>query len=310
MSDLMNVSSNPHIRSKVSTDKIMLCVILALMPATGFGIYNFGIRALYVVLISIASCVLTELIFELITKKEITITDLSAVVTGLLLGLNLPVNVPFYLPVLGGIFAIFVVKMLFGGIGQNFMNPALAGRCFLVISFPAAMTNFTCDAYTGATPLTMLKNGEQFNALDMVIGRTGGTIGETSMIALLIGACFLLLLGVINLRVPAAYIISLIVFVGLFGKHGFDTYYLCGHLAGGGLMIGAWFMATDYATRPVTKAGQIVYGIILGLLTGVFRIFGSSAEGVSFAIILGNLLVPLIEKVTYPKPFGKGGEHR
>ena len=201
----------------------MLCVILALMPATGFGIYNFGIRALYVVLISIASCVLTELVFELITKREITISDLSAVVTGLLLGLNLPVNVPFYLPILGGIFAIFVVKMLFGGIGQNFMNPALAGRCFLVISFPAAMTNFTCDAYTGATPLTMLKNGEQFNALDMVIGRTGGTIGETSMIALLIGACFLLLLGVINLRVPAAYIVSLIVFVGLFGKHGFDT---------------------------------------------------------------------------------------
>lgn len=310
MSDLMRVSSNPHIRSKISTDKIMLCVVLALLPSAGFGVYNFGLRALYVMLISIGSCVLTELIFELITKKNITIGDFSAVVTGLLLGMNLPVAVPFYIPALGGVFAIFVVKMLFGGLGKNFMNPALAARCFLLISFPAAMTNFNCDAYTGATPLAALRAGEEVNAFDMIIGRCAGTIGETSMVALVFGACLLLLMGVIDLRVPGTYLVTFVIFLGLFGNHGFNSYYICAQLAGGGLMLGAFFMATDYVTRPVTKAGQYVYGIVLGILTGIFRLFGGSPEGVSYAIIIGNLLVPLIEKVTYPKAFGRGGERR
>lgn len=310
MSDLMKVSSNPHIRSKFTTNKIMLCVILALMPAAGFGIYNFGIRALIVMLISISSCVFTELIFELITKQKITVGDMSAVVTGLLLGMNFPVNIPFYVPVIGGIFAIFVVKMLFGGIGKNFMNPALGARCFLVISFPALMTDFACDAYTGATPLAALRNGDSVNVMDMMIGRCGGTIGETSMIAIMIGAIILILFGIIDLRIPGMYLLTFALFIGLFGEYGFNPYYICAQLAGGGIMLGAWFMATDYVTRPVTRAGQYVFGIILGILTGIFRVFGSSAEGVSYAIIIGNLLVPLIEKVTYPKPFGKGGERR
>lgn len=310
MNDLMKVSSNPHIRSKISTDKIMLCVILALLPTTCFGVVNFGMRALWIVLIAVGTSVLTEILYDIIAHKDISVKDMSAVVTGLLLGLNLPVNVPFYIPVIGGIFAIFVVKMLFGGLGKNFMNPALAARCFLVISFPAAMTDFTCDAYTGATPLALLKKGEEVNAFDMITGRINGTIGETSMIAIIIGACFLLLLGVIDLRIPGSYLVTFIIFVGLFGPKGFNPYYMCAQLAGGGLMLGAWFMATDYVTRPVTRAGQYVYGIILGLLTGIFRVFGNSAEGVSFAIILGNLLVPLIERYTFPKPFGRGGEHR
>ncbi|MFG6358585.1 MAG: RnfABCDGE type electron transport complex subunit D [Acetatifactor sp.] len=300
------VSSNPHVRSKVTTNGIMMAVVLALLPATGFGIYNFGFRALLHILITVASTVIMEFLFGLY-KKKLTVTDLSAVVTGLLLALNLPVGAPLWMGALGGVFAILVVKMLFGGLGQNFMNPALAARCFLLISFPAQMTNFVCDAYTGATPLTALKAGEAVNVTDMILGRTAGTIGETSMIALIIGACFLILLGVIDLRIPGSYIVSFAVFVLLFGGRGLDLPYLSAQLAGGGLMLGAFFMATDYVTRPITVKGQYVFGIFLGIMTGIFRIFGPGAEGVSYAIILGNLLAPLIEKVTMPRAFGKGG---
>lgn len=307
MSELFKVSSNPHIRSKVNTGGIMMAVIIALLPATGFGIYNFGIRALFVVLVTIAATVLTEFLFGLY-KKKLTITDLSAVVTGLLLAMNLPVNIPLWMAFLGGVFAILVVKMLFGGLGKNFMNPALAARCFLLTAFPAQMTDFNCDAYSGATPLAVLKAGESVNVMDMIIGRTAGTIGETSMIALLIGACILILLGIIDLRIPGSYIVSFIVFVCIFGGHGFDPAYLSAQLAGGGLMLGAFFMATDYVTRPITIKGQYVFGIVLGILTGIFRVFGSGAEGVSYAIIIGNLLVPLIEKATKPTAFGMGGK--
>lgn len=308
MSDLMKVSSNPHIRSKVTTSNIMLAVVIALLPAAGFGIYNFGLDALILILVTVAATVLTEYLYELAMHKKITIGDFSAVVTGLLLALNLPSSAPWWIGVIGGIFAILVVKMLFGGLGQNFMNPALGARCFLLISYTSIMCNFDCDAYSGATPLASLKAGEEINLLNMVIGKTAGTIGETSMIALIIGACFLILLGVIDLRVPGSYLVTFVLFLLLFGGHGGDLVFISAHLAGGGLMLGAFFMATDYVTRPVTKRGQYVYGIILGILTGIFRIFGPSAEGVSYAIILGNLLVPLIEKVTMPKAFGKGGE--
>ena len=310
MGDLLNVSSNPHIRSKVSTDKIMLCVIIALIPATVFGVINFGVYSLLVIGVSIASAVMTEILCCIVMKRKISVTDLSAVVTGLLLGLNMPPAVPLYIPIMGSAFAIFVVKMLFGGLGQNFMNPALAARCFLVISFPAAMTNFACDGYSGATPLALLRAGEEVNLMNMITGRIPGTIGETSMIAILIGAVFLLLLGVIDLIVPMTYLVTFVIFIGIFGDYGFNSYYIFCHLAGGGIMLGAWFMATDYVTRPITKMGQYVYGIILGLLTGIFRIFGASVEGVSYSIIIANLLVPLIEKFTYPKPFGRGGERR
>lgn len=306
---ILNVSSNPHIRSKVATNQIMLAVVVALLPATGFGIFNFGLHALWLILTTIIAAVVTEALFELILKKPITILDFSAVVTGLLLALNLPPNAPLWIGAVGSVFAILVVKMLFGGLGQNFMNPALGGRCFLIIAYTSIMTNFDCDAYTGATPLAVLKNGGSVNVMDMVIGRTAGTIGETSLIAILIGACLLLVLGVIKLRVPGTYIITFLVFVIIFGGHGIDITYIIAQLAGGGLMLGAFFMATDYVTCPITRKGQYVYGIILGLLTGIFRIFGPSAEGVSYAIIIGNLIVPIIEKYTQPKPFGRGGEH-
>ncbi|MCM1187841.1 MAG: RnfABCDGE type electron transport complex subunit D [bacterium] len=305
MSELYKVSSNPHIRSGVTTNGIMLAVIVALMPAAGFGIYNFGPRALAVILVTVAATVLTELLYGLYRRK-LTVTDLSAVVTGLLLALNLPVTVPLWMAALGGVFAILVVKMLFGGLGQNFMNPALAARCFLLISFPTAMTDFVCDAYTGATPLAALKAGETVNVMDMVIGRTAGTIGETSVIALIIGACILILLGVIDLRIPGSYLASFVLFAVLFGGRGFDPAWLSAQLAGGGLMLGAFFMATDYVTRPITVKGQYLYGVFLGIMTGIFRIFGPGAEGVSYAILLGNLLVPLIERVTKPVAFGYG----
>ncbi len=308
MSDLMKVSSNPHIRSKVTTSNIMLAVVIALLPAAGFGIFNFGLDALILIVITVATCVLTEYLYEKAMHKKITIGDFSCVVTGLLLALNLPSTAPWWIGVVGGIFAILVVKMLFGGLGQNFMNPALGARCFLLISYTSIMCNFDCDAYTGPTPIASLKAGESVNILDMVVGRTAGVIGETSMIAIVIGACFLILLGVIDLKIPGTYIITFVIFIVLFGGHGLDPAFVSAHLAGGGLMLGAFFMATDYVTSPVTKKGRYLYGVILGILTGIFRIFGPSAEGVSYAIILGNLLVPLIEKITMPKAFGKGGE--
>ncbi len=311
MSDLRNVSSNPHVRAKSTTASIMGTVLIALLPAAAFGIYHFGPKAALLILVSVASAVLTEYLFERLCKKKVTVGDLSAAVTGLLLALNLPVSAPWWIPLLGSAFAILVVKLLFGGLGQNFMNPALAGRCFLLISFPAIMTNFDCDAYAGATPLAAIKAGESVNVMDMILGRTAGTIGETSMIAIVLGACILILAGIIDLKVPGSYIVSFAVFVALFALLTGRTVngpYLSAQLAGGGLMLGAFFMATDYVTRPITKKGQYVYGVFLGFMTAVFRIFGASAEGVSYAILLGNLLTPLIEKYTMPKCFGKGGE--
>ena len=287
----------------------MLMVIIGLLPATLFGIWNFRHENAWIlVVVTTAAAVLSEYIWEKLMHKPITVSDCSAAVTGLLLALNLPPTLPWWMGVVGAVFAIIVVKQLFGGLGQNFMNPALAARCFLLICFTGQMTYFVYDGVTGATPLANLKAGEAVNTMDMLLGFTRGTIGETSVIAIMIGAMFLILMGVIDLRIPGSYIVSFVVFIVLFGGHGFDPQYITAHLCGGGLMLGAWFMATDYVTSPITSSGKIIYGICMGLLTGLFRLFGGSAEGVSYAIIISNLLVPLIEKITLPKPFGKGGE--
>lgn len=310
MSELYNVSSSPHVRSKDTTSRIMLYVILALLPTSIFGIYNFGYRALVLILVTIASCVLSELLYNKIVHKKNTIGDLSAVVTGLLLALNLPPTLPWWQAVIGGIFAIVVVKCVFGGLGQNFMNPALGARCFLLIAFAANMTNFNIDSYTGATPLAAMRNGETVNTMNMLLGRTGGTIGETCTVAILLGAIILILLGVIDLKIPGTYIVTFVIFMILFSGHGLDAHYLTAQLCGGGLMLGAFFMATDYVTSPITPKGQILFGICLGVLTGLFRCFGANAEGVSFAIILSNLLVPMIEKITIPKSFGQVKEEK
>ena len=309
MNEKLHVSSSPHIRDKVKSSNIMLMVIIGLLPATLFGIWNFRHENAWIlVVVTTAAAVLSEYIWEKLMHKPITVSDCSAAVTGLLLALNLPPTLPWWMGVVGAVFAIIVVKQLFGGLGQNFMNPALAARCFLLICFTGQMTYFVYDGVTGATPLANLKAGEAVNTMDMLLGFTRGTIGETSVIAIMIGAMFLILMGVIDLRIPGSYIVSFVIFIVLFGGHGFDPQYITAHLCGGGLMLGAWFMATDYVTSPITSSGKIIYGICMGLLTGLFRLFGGSAEGVSYAIIISNLLVPLIEKVTLPKPFGKGGE--
>lgn len=308
------MSSSPHIRSKVTSSNIMLMVTIALLPASAFGVWNFGLPALGMLITTTLAAVLTEYIYEKLMHKKITVNDFSAVVTGLLLGLNMPPTAPLWMGALGSVFGILVVKQLFGGLGQNFMNPALGARCFLLISFTGQMTTFIYDGVSGPTPLAMLKEGQAVDSMSMLMGRIPGTIGETSVIAIIIGAIFLILMGVIDLRIPGTYIVTFAVFVGIFGQFTnaqvglFDPQYITSHLCGGGLMLGAWFMATDYVTSPITKKGQYVYGALLGILTGLFRLFGGSAEGVSYAIIISNLLVPLIERVTLPKPFGKGGE--
>ena len=306
MSKLLNVSSSPHVRSNETTQSIMVDVAIAMLPATAFGVFQFGLHALLVLIVTIAACVLSEYVFEKITKRPCTISDFSAVVTGMILALNMPPEIALWIPALGGVFAIIVVKQLYGGLGQNFMNPALAARCFLLISFTGQMSAFTLDGWTGATPLAVLKAGESVDVAAMFIGKIPGTIGEVSVIALLIGAAYLVVKKVISLRIPVTYILTTAVFVFIFGQQ--DLNYVLAHLCGGGLIFGAFFMATDYVTSPITPKGQIVFGILLGILTGLFRIFGGSAEGVSYAIIISNLLVTLIERFTLPTPFGKEGK--
>lgn len=303
---MYNVSVSPHVRDKSSTSKIMLDVCIALVPTLAFGVIHFGLNALIVIISSVLSCVISEAVFELIVKKPLTIGDLSAVVTGLILALNMPPDVAWWVPAVGGVFAIVVIKMLFGGIGQNIMNPALGARCFLLISFASRMTDFSVDGVSGATPLAQLKAGESIDLLDAFIGFQNGCIGEVSALAILIGFMYLLIRRVISIRIPGIYILSAMAFIFLFNLPSGvpSANYMLGQLLTGGLLAGAVFMATDYTTSPITKGGQVIYALLLGFLTAVFRVLGSSAEGVSYAIIISNLVVPLIEKISVPKAFG------
>ncbi len=310
MSELFNVSSNPHVRSKVTTQAIMRDVLIALAPACIFGIYNFGMDACIRLLIGVVTCVATEAIYQYFMHQKITIMDFSAAVTGLLIAMNIPSTLNVGYEIIGCIFAILIVKQLFGGLGQNFMNPALAARCFLLIAFTGPMTNFVTDAYSGATPLAVLKPGAEpaqaTSLLDLFIGNHAGVIGETSIICLLIGAVYLLVKKIISWRIPVCYIATFAILIFLLAPgHQFETEYLLKELCAGGLVLGAFFMATDYVTSPITPMGKIVFGVILGVLTFIFRMYGGSAEGVSYAIIFSNLLVPLIERVTVPTSFGK-----
>lgn len=315
---MLNVSSSPHVRDNSSTKSIMRDVVIALLPATIVGVYNFRISALLVILTTCVTCVLAEYLWQKLMKQPITTNDFSALLTGLLLALNLPSTIPLWMCVIGGVFAIIIAKQLFGGLGQNFMNPALAGRCFLMLSFSSAMTSFTVkegsnllygiavDAQSSATPLMQVKEGMLPSLKEMFLGTTTGTIGETSVVAILIGAIYLLVRKVIDWKIPVVYILTFAVFDLVYQSVvGGAPYPLVYELCGGGLMLGAFFMATDYVTSPITPKGKIIFAILLGLLTGLFRFCGESAEGVSFAIIIGNLCVPLIEKFTVPKAFGK-----
>ncbi len=311
---MYNVSVSPHVREQSTTQSIMRDVIIALLPILAFGVYHFGIGALQVIIISVVTCVIGEILFDLAVKKPVTVFDGSAVVTGLILAINLPATAIWWMPVLGGLFAIVAVKMLFGGLGQNFMNPALAARCFLLISFSGRMTDFTMDGVSSATPLAAMKAGELPDLLSLVLGFHGGCIGEVSALAIFAGGIYLIVKKVISVRIPLTYILStaaFILLINLINGDDISTNYLLAQVLSGGLLVGAFFMATDYATSPITPKGQLLYGILLGLFTALFRTVGSSAEGVSYAIIICNLLVPLIENITIPKPFGsekaKGG---
>lgn len=316
MSASYNVSSSPHIRDNTTTRSIMLDVCIALVPAVLFAIYKFGIQAFILILTTVLACILAEYFYQKILKKKSTISDCSAIVTGLILALNLPPKFPLWQAIIGATFAIIVVKQLYGGIGQNFMNPALAARAFLLISFAKNMTDFSSgkigfDAVSSATPLALLKDGDLFLGsryilFDMFIGNKAGTLGEISILALLIGAIYMLYRKVISLRIPLTYILTFLVLIFIFGEKNLN--FILAHLFGGGLVFGAFFMATDYSSQPITKKGQYIYAFVLGLLTAIFRLFGASAEGVSYAIIIGNVLSPLIEKYSVSRALGIGGK--
>ncbi len=308
----LKISASPHVRHSTTTSDIMFDVILALVPATVFGIYSFGWYAGVLVAVCILTSVLTEYLYQKGMKIKVTVSDLSATLTGLLIALNLPPEFPIWMAMVGCVFAIIIVKQLFGGLGQNFMNPALGARCFLLLAFSKYMTRFVYDGVTTATPLAILKSGKEVDLFDMFMGHTAGTIGETSTIALLIGAVYLLIKKVISPKIPVIYILTFGICIAIYAAatDRMVIDYTLAHLCGGGLMLGAWFMATDYVTSPITSKGKIVYGILLGLLTFVLRIYGASAEGVSYAIIISNLFVPLIEKATLPKGFGAGADKR
>ena len=309
MAKLFNVSSSPHVRSEETTRSIMMDVAIAMLPATAFGVFQFGLHALLVIIATVFACVVSEYVFEKVTKRTVTISDFSAVVTGMILALNCPSEIPLWIPMLGGVFAIVIVKQIYGGLGQNFMNPALAARCFLLISFAGKMSSFTLDGVTTATPLNVMKTawkaGESNLGVDlmaMFIGKIPGTIGEVSVVALLIGAAYLVFKKVISLRIPLTYIVTVAVFVFIFGRQ--DLNFVLAHICGGGLIFGAFFMATDYATSPVTKKGQLIYGIGCGLFTVFIRYFGSYNEGVCYSIMVMNCCTALIDKYTKPVRFG------
>ena len=305
----LKISASPHVRDRKTTSSLMLDVIIALLPASVFGVYNFGTKAFVLILTCIASCIFFEWGVEMLLHRNSTVKDFSAVVTGLLLALNLSPEVPVWMAILGSAFAIIIVKQLFGGLGQNFMNPALAARCFLLLAYTRPMTDFVIDGVSAATPLQMLKPGGEAvgvtDLLSMFIGTNNGVIGETSAMLLLAGGIYLLIRKVIKIHIPLAYI-------GMFAAmtfflapgHQFDIIYTLMEVCGGGILLGAFFMATDYVTSPVTNKGKIYFGLILGVLTFLFRMFGPNAEGVAYSIIIANLLTPFLDMASVPKPFG------
>ncbi|MCQ2418984.1 MAG: RnfABCDGE type electron transport complex subunit D [Clostridia bacterium] len=306
----LSVSSSPHIRGKRTTRNIMLDVILALVPALVGGVVFFGWRALVLTLVSCAACVFFEWGYRKIMKLDCTVGDLSAIVTGILIAFVLPVSTPIWILIIGDAFAIIFVKQLFGGIGQNFMNPALAARAFLLISWPVALTNWTAnklvDAATSATPLAEGVSAESIKLLDLFLGKTGGCIGEVSAMLLLIGGLYLVIRRVISVRIPLSFIGTVALLAFVFPQNGCDRLYSMGFQGlSGGVMLAAIFMATDYVTSPVTHWGQILFGIGCGALTIFIRYFGSYPEGVSFAILLMNACVGIFDRIGRKKRFGE-----
>lgn len=311
----LTVASSPHIRGNFRTNRIMMDVVLALLPALAVGCLVHGIRALVVALVSTAAAVLAEWLYARLTKSRNTVIDGSAMVTGLLFAMTLPVTVPYYVVVLGSFFAIIIAKALFGGLGQNVFNPALAARAAMLLFFPMALTRYPAlgvDGVTAATPLhhMVMPALPEESLLQMLLGNIPGSIGETSALALLLGGAYLLLRKVISIRIPAAYLGTVALLTLVFHKTDNALLWMLYSLLSGGVMLGAIFMATDYATSPVTKNGQLLYGIGCGILTVVLRYFGLFPEGVTYAILLMNSLVWILDRYTAPRRFGvkKGGK--
>ena len=303
MENKLHISVSPHIHSKNSTQRIMLDVLISLLPATIAGVVIFGLNALLVIAVCVAVCVLGEFVFNKITKKPLTISDLSAAVTGLLLALNLPANVPLWQAGVGSLFAIIIVKCIFGGIGRNVVNPAITGRVFMLVAF-SSMTKaaFPLDSTAGATPLSEIANGNEVILTDLLLGNIGGSIGETCKVALLIGGVYLLVRRVITWHIPVAFIATTFIFT--LAVHDFDVMLALSLVLSGGLLLGAIFMATDYVTSPMTTKGMVIYGIGIGAITMCIRLWGAYPEGMSFAILIMNSVVPLINKYIKPKRFG------
>ena len=302
MNTMLNLSSSPHVRDRWTTAFIMRVVLLALLPATLVGVIHFGVHALLVVLLSVFTAVLCELVFDKLCHKPDTWKDGSAAVTGLLLALSLSPSVPLHLPVLGSMFAILICKCCFGGLGKNFINPALAGRCFLLISFGSAMSNFAVDAVSSATPVAMLLNGDPVNVTKMFLGLSNGVIGSSAL-ALLAGGLALWAFGFIHGQICFSVLIMFTLTIGLFGGQGFNLPFLLAHISGGGVVMAAFFMATDYVTSPVTRLGQAIYGCLIGLLGGIFRLYGGTADSFSYCVITGNLFTPLIDHYIVSRPY-------
>lgn len=307
---LVKVTSNPHIRSnKSSIERIMRDVIIALLPACILGVYFFGFNALLTLIVCVASCLFAEWIYEKIAKKPITIKDGSAVITGLLLGMNLPPTVPIWLPVVGSFFAIIIAKQLFGGLGHNFINPALAARAFLLASYPTEMTKWSVDATTSATQLGLMKESgfipQTQDYINALIGLKGGCIGEVCAIAIILGGLYLMIRQVISWRIPVAYLGTFLILTALLKRTGYDATYPVYELLTGGLLLGAFFMATDYSSSPVTPLGQLIFGIGCAVLTVVIRFKGGYPEGVSYSILIMNLVVPYLDRFMKPKVYGE-----
>lgn len=314
MNMTLNISSSPHARDRWTTEFIMRVVALSLLPATIVGVFAYGFHALLVVLCSVVAAVASEFAFDKLCRKGDTWKDGSAVVTGLMLALALSPYVPLYIPVIGAVFAIIVVKCCFGGLGKNFVNPALAARCFLLISFGKSMSVFSVDGVSSATPIAELMAGKAINITQMFLGVSHGVIGS-SVLALLAGGLALWALDIIHGQICFSVLGAFTVFMGLFGGQGFDPKFLLAHLCGGGVVMGAFFMATDYVTSPVSRLGQFTYGCLIGVLGGVFRLYGGTADSFSYSVIIANLFVPLIDTYVLPKPFAyrrlqKAREHR
>lgn len=307
--DLLGVASSPHEKSKTRIPHLMYRVLLALLPAFLFGAWHLGPRALLLGAVSVAACILSEFLYQRLLHRPVTVSDGSAAVTGLLLAMNVPVSLPLYMLIIGDVFAIVVVKQIFGGLGKNILNPALAARVFL-FSWPVDMTSFATDATTAATPLTAIKVGaeELPSLLDMFLGTVGGCIGEVSTLFLIVGGIYLLARRVISWHIPVAYLGTVAVLAALFPRFGGPLDSVAFEICAGGLILGAFFMATDYTTAPITPRGRLIYGCICGGITVLIRYFGSYPEGVSFAILIANALVYYLDRFTKPRPFGKGGK--